>query len=244
MVSLRKITSRPIVTSVLSLLAASYLRIVWYTGRWTVENQHIASSMVAKGKPFIACFWHGRMLMIPNAWIYKAPVRILISQHRDGVFISRTLKHLGVGTISGSSSKGGGSALIGIVRALKRGEYIGITPDGPRGPRMRAAPGAISAAKLSGAALLPITFSASRCRIFFSWDRFVLPFPFTRGVVRIGHPIEVPRDADESLTEQTRQTLERVLIDLTMTLDSELGRYPVSPEEANSEADPSAPRGN
>ncbi len=244
MASLRKLSRRPLVTSVLSWLAARYLRIVWYTGRWTVENQNIASSMVIEGKPFIACFWHGRMLMIPNAWIYKAPVRILISHHRDGVFISRALKHLGVGTIAGSSSRGGGSALIGMVRALKRGEYIGITPDGPRGPRMRVAPGAISAAKLSGAALLPITFAASHCRIFFSWDRFVLPFPFTRGVVRIGHPIEVPHDADESLIEQIRQNLEQVLIDLTMTLDSELGCGPISPEEDLSGADLSAPSDN
>ena len=243
MSAIRRIAQRPLVTAALSWLAARYLRFVWNTGRWTVENQKVATSMVAEGKPFIACFWHGRMLMIPNAWVYKAPVSILISHHRDGVFISRTLGHLGVGTIAGSSSRGGGSALIAMVRALKRGEYIGITPDGPRGPRMRVAPGAIFAAKLSGAALLPVTFAASRHRVFLSWDRFVLPFPFTRGVIRVGDPIEVPCQTDEIRAEEIRQNLEQVLIDLTMTLDSELGHEPVLPEESQSIAEFSASRG-
>ena len=218
----------------LSWLTARYIRLVWHTGRWQIENGDIAAGLVKEGKPFIACFWHGRMLMIPNAWVYPARVSILISYHRDGIFISRTLRHLGVGTIAGSSSRGGSNALIAIVRALKRGEYIGITPDGPRGPRMRVAPGAISAAKLSGAALLPVTFVASRCRVFSSWDRFVLPYPFARGVVRIGDPIQVPRDADERESEHYRQTLERTLIELTMTLDSEFGREPVVPDESRS----------
>ena len=169
--------------------------------------------------------------MIPNAWTYDAPISILISQHRDGVFISRTLQHLGVGTISGSSSRGGGGALIAMVRALKRGEYIGITPDGPRGPRMRVAPGAVTAARLSGARLLPVSFAASRCRMLSSWDRFVLPYPFSRGVVRIGTPIPVSPDADDFECESIRSQLEQALIDLTTTLDSELGLEPVSPED-------------
>ena len=231
MSSMRKLARRPKVAAALSWLAAKYIRLVWFTGNWKVENQEIAAALVANNKPFIACFWHGRMLMIPNAWVYDVPMSILISRHRDGVLISQTLQHLKVGTIAGSSSKGGRGALISIVRALRRGEYIGITPDGPRGPRMRVSAGAISAAKLSGALLLPITFAASRSRVFSSWDRFMLPFPFGEGVVRIGHPIEVPRDADKKRTEQIRRELEHVLNDLTMTLDSEMGREPVLPED-------------
>ena len=243
MPSFRNISRKPAAVAMLSWLAARYIRLVWRSGRWRIENAIVADKLVQEGKPFIACFWHGRMLMIPNAWAYSAPVSILISQHRDGVFISRTLRHLGVGTIAGSSSRGGGNALIAMVRALKRGEYIGITPDGPRGPRMRVAPGAISAAKLSGALLLPVTFAAARSRVFSSWDRFLLPYPFTRGIVRIGEPIEVPRDADENRSEELRQELERTLIDLTMTLDSELGRDPVGPDETRPVAELSASGG-
>jgi lysophospholipid acyltransferase (LPLAT)-like uncharacterized protein len=116
-----------------------------------------------------------------------------------------------------------------MVRALKRGEYMGITPDGPRGPRMRATPGAATAARLSGAVLLPVSYSATRRRVLGSWDRFVVPLPFSRGIIRVGAPIEVPRDTDDAGLEAVRQKLEVDLINLTMALDSELGVAPVEP---------------
>lgn len=239
----RRFVRHPAVSAALSWLAARYIRLVWLTGRWRIENAATAEKLIADGRPFIACFWHGRMLMIPNAWKYDAPISILISHHRDGVFISRTLGHLGVGTIAGSSSRGGASALAGMVRALKRGEYMGITPDGPRGPRMRAAPGAAAAARLSGAVLLPVSYSASCRRVLSSWDRFVVPFPFTRGIVRIGQPIEVARDADEDALERARHRLETELISLTDALDTELGVDRIAPAAADSPAGPTAKSG-
>jgi lysophospholipid acyltransferase (LPLAT)-like uncharacterized protein len=229
MAAASRLMRRPAVSAALSWLAARYIRLVWITGRWQVENIDIADRMIADGTPFIACFWHGRMLMIPNAWKYSARMSILISHHRDGIFISRTLAHLGIGTIAGSSSRGGAGALVSMVRALKRGEYMGITPDGPRGPRMRATPGAATAARLSGAVLLPVSYSATRRRVLGSWDRFVVPLPFSRGIIRVGAPIEVPRDTDDAGLEAVRQKLEVDLINLTMVLDSELGVAPVEP---------------
>lgn len=232
MAAASRLIRRPAVSAVLSWLAARYIRLVWITGSWRIENAQIADRMIADGTPFIACFWHGRMLMIPNAWKYDARMSILISHHRDGVFISRTLAHLGIGTIAGSSSRGGGGALVGMVRALKRGEYMGITPDGPRGPRMRAAAGAVAAARLSGAKLLPVSYSAARRRVLGSWDRFVVPLPFSRGIVRLAAPIDVSPDADETALETTRLALEATLIDLTAALDAELGVDPVEPAPA------------
>jgi len=229
MAAARRLVRHPAVSAVLSWLAARYIRLVWLTGRWRIDHVEIADELVANGRPFIACFWHGRMLMIPNAWKYDAPISILISQHRDGLFISRTLRYLGVGTIAGSSSRGGGGALIGMVRALKRGEYMGITPDGPRGPRMRAAPGAAAAARLSGAVLLPVSYSATRRKVLTSWDRLIVPLPFTRGIVRIGQPIEVAPDADEAELERIRQQLEERMIALTDALDTELGVDRIEP---------------
>lgn len=227
--SARGFVRHPVVGAILSWIAALYIRLVWLTGRWRIENGEIADRLISDKRPFIACFWHGRMLMIPNAWKYDARISILISQHRDGIFISRTLGHLGVGTIAGSSSRGGGGALVAMVRALKRGEYVGITPDGPRGPRMRAAAGAAMAARLSGAVLLPVSYSATRRKVLSSWDRFILPLPFTRGILRIGQPIDVPRDADDTAIEHARVRLETELIALTDALDTELGVDRVEP---------------
>lgn len=229
MAAARNLMRSPAAGAVLSWLAANYIRLVWITGRWRVENTETVKRMVDAGQPFIACFWHGRMLMLPCAWRHKPRLSVLISQHRDGLLISRAIRNLGLGTIAGSSSRGGAGALAAMVRTLKRGEYVGITPDGPRGPRMHAAPGAVAAARLSGALLLPMSYSASRCRILSSWDRFMVPLPFTRGIIRMGEPIAVPRDADADTVEQVRRRLEQDLVALTAALDTELGVEKVEP---------------
>ena len=225
----RRLLQSTMVSSFLSWLTAGYVRFIWHSGHWRIENDEIPRQLIETGKPFIACFWHGRMLMIPNAWRYRAPMRILISQHRDGVFISQTLRHLGVGTIKGSSTRGGGGALITMIRALKQGGYVGITPDGPTGPRMRVAPGTITAAKLSGAALLPVSYGATRRKILATWDRFLLPMPFSKGVIRIGTPILISPDATATEVEAARNTLEAELIALTHAIDTDLGVTPVEP---------------
>lgn len=230
MPSTRNLMRKPAVRNALSWIAARYIRLVWITGRWEVRNSASVAGLIADGTPVIACFWHGRMLMMANMWPYDRPMAVLISRHRDGQFISRTLEWLRIGTISGSSSRGGGNALVAMVHALRDGTCIAITPDGPRGPRMRVAPGAAIAAKLSGAVLLPVSYSARWRIVSGSWDRMLVPLPFTRGIVAIGEPIRVLRDADDDETARIRQTLETELNALSDALDAELGVDRIAPE--------------
>ncbi len=218
-----------IATGLLGLLTILYIRLVWRLGRWEIENEEIPQNFIDEKLPFIACFWHGRMLMIPRAWVYDAPINILISEHRDGLFISKILGYLGIGTISGSSSHGGREGLLAMVRALKRGEYVGITPDGPKGPRMRVSTGTVVTAKLSGAALIPISYGATKRKVFPSWDRFVFPLPFSNGVVRIGTPIFIQPDASVIELEVYRKRLECDLIELTQGVDKDLGTEKIEP---------------
>jgi len=212
---------------VVTWCAARYIRLVWRTGRWSVENTAAVEDFVRARKPFIACFWHGRLLMIPQAWPYDAPMSILISRHRDGRLIAETIARLGIGTITGSSSKGGRAALRGMLRALEAGEYIGITPDGPRGPRMRVGAGVIRAASLARVPIVPVTYSASRRRVFRSWDRFILALPFSRGIIRVGDMIEPPDDNDEIAVERARHKLETSLNEMTRELDVGFGLPPI-----------------
>lgn len=230
MAVVRRATRHDALSRILSRCAAGYIRLVWITGRWRVESSERVSEMLENGEPLIGCFWHGRMLMVPNLWRgRRMKMNILISQHRDGVFISRTLSALGIHTISGSTSRGGGAGLLGIVRALKRGECVGITPDGPRGPLMSVAPGAAVAAGMSGAPLVPVTYGARWRIVASSWDRFVIPLPFTRGIIRIGDPIGVPRDADKATLADFNARLEDELVRLTNEVDETLGVDPVRP---------------
>jgi lysophospholipid acyltransferase (LPLAT)-like uncharacterized protein len=231
MASARRLLENTIIQAVICWCAAAYIRLVWVTGRWEVENTETLDGLVEDGKPFIICFWHGRLLMFPPAWRWSSKISILISRHRDGRVIARALRHFGVGTIEGSTSRGGGKALRDLLRALKNGEYIGVTPDGPRGPRMRASVGVVQVARLTNAPILPTSYAVSRRRVLGSWDRFVLALPFTRGVIRVGELIPPPRTGDEADIEVTRKQVEDSLNELTTTLDARFGHAPIEPAE-------------
>lgn len=156
-------------------------------------------------------------------------MRMLISQHRDGEYIAQTIGHLGLGTVRGSSAKpgkkekGGTGAVRSMVKSLAQGEYVGITPDGPRGPRQIADAGIIALAKLSGAPIIAASFATTRRRHLKSWDRFLIALPFSRGVFVWGDPIHVTRDADAQMMELARLTLQATLNRITAEADALCG---------------------
>lgn len=210
-------------------LAAQYIRLVWATGRWRVEGDAEARRLWDQGRPFILAFWHNRLLMMPRSWRRGTPIHMLISQHRDGQLIARTVAHFGIRTVAGSSTRGGAGALRGMLKALKAGECVGITPDGPKGPRQHASDGIVAVARLSGCPILPATYAVERRRLLRSWDRFVVPLPFTRGIIRWGAPLAVPRDADEAALEQARRQVEDALNALAAAADIHMGVEPIPP---------------
>ncbi|MGI8402678.1 MAG: lysophospholipid acyltransferase family protein, partial [Gemmatimonadaceae bacterium] len=133
---------------------------------------------------------HGHLL--PGLWHHRNEgVTVLISEHRDGEIVARAAESLGYGLIRGSTTRGGGRALISLVRELRAGHEIAITPDGPRGPARKFAPGALVAAQRSDAFILPVAVSASRSWRLKSWDRFMIPKPFARVTIAYGPPTKV-----------------------------------------------------
>jgi len=114
-------------------------------------------------------------------------------------------------SIRGSTTSGGAMALRAAVRALRGGKDVGFTPDGPRGPRHKVQMGVIQAARMSGAPIVPVAFSASRKRVLGSWDGFIVPAPFSRGVFVYGRPIEVPQKTADGGMEAARLTVEQAL---------------------------------
>jgi len=233
---IRKILQNDRLRRFVCRLAAAYIRLVRLTGRWRTVRGEVAEEFWKSGKPFILAFWHGRLLMMPYSWNRRVPINMLISPHRDGRLIADTVSHFGIKSMTGSSTRGGAGALRAMVRALKNGESIGITPDGPSGPRMRCGMGAIAVAKYSGAVIIPVSVGAGRRRILSSWDRFMVALPFGGGVIVWGEPIEVAADADETALEAARRQVEESLNALTEEADLLSGQKTlIGPEETAGE---------
>ena len=209
--------------------AAHYIRLVRHTGRWTMVGGEIPQKFWDAGKPFILAFWHGRLLMMPYCWDHRRTIYMLISQHRDGQLIARTVGHFGIRTAAGSTTRGGAQALRAMVKALANGDYVGVTPDGPRGPRMRASDGIVSVARLSGVPVIPVAYGITRGRFLNSWDRFLVAWPFGRGVIVWGEPIHVDRHAEGDASEAARRQVEDGLNAVTRQADRLTGRTPVEP---------------
>jgi hypothetical protein len=160
---------------------------------------------------------------------------VLSSNHRDAEALVRILRKFGIEQARGSSTSGGATGLRQILRKVAEGCDVGLTPDGPRGPRRRVQPGVVAIARFTGLPIIPVTFSASPSRRLRSWDRTLVPKFFSKGVFIYGDPIVVPRNADDRAQEDGRLALERELDRITdladdaVTLAREDARPPVVP---------------
>ena len=218
-----------VVQPALIWLVQLYIRLVYHSSRWTVGGGDIPLALQAAQQPFIVAFWHGRLLMLPLMWRRRAALHMLISGHRDGRVIAGAIAYFGIDSIAGSTSAGGAAALRSMVRRLRDGDCVGITPDGPDGPAMRVSVGLIAAARLSGVPIVAMTYATSRRRILNSWDRFHLALPLSRGAFLWGEPIHIPPTLDAEETERWRALVEERMIALTAEADRRVGREATAP---------------
>jgi lysophospholipid acyltransferase (LPLAT)-like uncharacterized protein len=168
-------------------------------------------------EPAIFAIWHNRLAIAMSVWSWgrrrqpHARLAALISASRDGGLLARTFSNFGVVPIRGSTSRRGPQAFIELVRILRAGSHVAITPDGPRGPKYIVQPGIISLAQVSGSPIIP-TGAILRPRIQLrSWDRFQIPLPLSRCELVLGKPVYIPREASEQDRERARQELEAEL---------------------------------
>jgi hypothetical protein len=214
-------------------LGAGLIRLVKMTMRIEIVACPCWEARDGEREGIIYAFWHNRLLLMHYVSRGRRAAA-LISQHRDGEFISRTIARFGYSSVRGSSTRGGGMALRRMPRLLKGGTDIAITPDGPRGPRYRVQPGVIYLARLSGRPIYPVTFASDRFHSFNSWDRFQVPRLFSRGVFVWGEPMRVRRGDD---LEEKRKELEAILGDITARADGWFSRESRLTERPNSIAE-------
>lgn len=221
--------------SVASAFISFYIWLVFRTCRWEFIGRENSDALEREAGGFIVAFWHQRLLL--GAAVRretKKRVFMLISAHRDGEIIANGVAPFGVEFIRGSAAnpkkkdkaKSGAPALAQMLAALKDGHVVGVTPDGPRGPRGVAQPGVIRLAQMSGAPILPAAYSVSGGRFLKSWDRFLLARPFSKGCFLAGEPIRIPKNATPEEIEEKRQLLQKALTEAADRADTEVGRSP------------------
>jgi lysophospholipid acyltransferase (LPLAT)-like uncharacterized protein len=182
-------------------IGGAVLRLLATTWRFQIRNEEAIQSLRAEKRAFIFSLWHGQLL--PLIWHHRhQDIAILVSEHRDGELIARVAQSIGYRLIRGSSSHGGERALLGLVRDLREGREVAVTPDGPRGPACHYAAGALIAAHRSGAVILPIAAHASSAWRLNSWDRFLIPKPFASVTVAYGNPVHVIAGDARAAAEQ------------------------------------------
>jgi lysophospholipid acyltransferase (LPLAT)-like uncharacterized protein len=178
-------------------LGVLLLRLLAATWRVRATGDEIVRGFRAARQPIVFTLWHGQML--PLLWHHRGQgVAVLISEHRDGEIVARVAAALGFRTVRGSTYRGADRALVGLVRELRAGRDVAVTPDGPRGPARQFAPGALVAAQRSGAPIVTVGMAASRAWRLRSWDGFMIPKPFARVVVAYGTATVEPGTARDA----------------------------------------------
>lgn len=244
----KSLLGNPIFQFIVGRLMGGYMLFVGVTTRWTrVNRAAVEPFWKPDGGKVIACIWHGRFALIHKMWSFKAGVpkaKMLISQSREGGIVAHTSRTVGAEVIRGSEAKKGSAkpkraieATRDMARHIEGGGAMAMTPDGPRGPRMRAKRGPVVLAKIASAPLLPLTWATSHRIVFDSWDRFVLPLPFGRGALIWGNPISPPApDAGDAEIEAVRLALETELNRIAAEADRMAGVVLIEPAPAQAEA--------
>ncbi|WP_428739417.1 lysophospholipid acyltransferase family protein [Sulfurimonas sp.] len=168
--------SRVLALIFIPLIGSLLIRFLYYTNKKVYHSTESISE-----EPIIFACWHGELLMLPYLYSYyrkKPHAKVLISPHFDGKLISKTIEYFGLGTLAGSSDKSPAKVLIQAIKTLKEGYDIGITPDGPKGPRHEVADGIVVMAQKAKAKIVLVEIKPTKFWQFNSWDRFTVPKPF------------------------------------------------------------------
>lgn len=212
---LKKITKLKIIRHLLGYLIYRYLKVVYSTTKWQIINENF--NLASTGA--IYAFWHGKLAMMPYVFPSNRIMNILISTHTDGDIIKIAMHHFGLQTINGSSKRNPTMALRMIIKKAKNNENIAITPDGSRGPAYQINGNIIEIAKLVKLPIIPVSYAVNKKKILNSWDKFMIPLLFNRGVLIYGEPIIVNQNDDANQIANLKNLLAVTLSNITKQAD-------------------------
>ena len=204
----------------LSLVGALYVYIVYISSKKIFINKSSFNKLILENKSFIYALWHDQLLLSPLTWQTQNRIDILISKHKDGDIIADLIRYHGFNSIRGSTNnpskekeKNTISSIRKIIKTLKANVSIGITPEGPRGPRHRVSEGTINIARISNKKILPMALAYKEQWVLNTWDKFIIPKPFNKICIVWGDPIDIEINKIDVPIQQ--EALEKSLINIT-----------------------------
>ncbi len=201
-------------------LGPPLFRATYSSLRFDVAGDEHLESTWRSGLPVVFITWHGRIL--PLLYLFRDHrIVMLVSQHRDGEYLARIGHGLGYESVRGSSTRGGFRALRDLVRQLRCGRSLAITPDGPQGPREQLKPGALQAARITEAPVVPVMAGSRQSWWVEGWDSFMIPRPFAEVRVAVGEPRQISRDCSVRDLVKHAELLESQLRELKGQVDGE-----------------------
>ena len=194
-----------IIDLILTKIVALFLRVIFFTCRKEFIISAETQEIIKTNNNCLVAFWHQSVLMLPFLYLHickninqEARIAVLISAHRDGRLIAKVASYFKIDSVAGSSSRNSITASRELLERLEQGSFIAITPDGPKGPAKKIKEGIIRLAEISNKPVIPVKVEVSKAFYFKSWDRMILPLPFSKITFRLLDPIA----AENSLTLQ------------------------------------------
>jgi lysophospholipid acyltransferase (LPLAT)-like uncharacterized protein len=209
----RRFTLRQRITlRIIIFLGYWFIRIIGPTLRICVSREDGAQETIEQ-RPVVASFWHA--CIIPATYVFRnLGIRVMSSFSYDGEYMGRIIRKFGFVPVKGSSSRSSVRALLGLRRALEEGWTVAFSIDGPRGPRHKVKPGPVALGRSAGVPLTMFHMAVEKAWVLNTWDRLIIPKPFSRVLLRIGKLISVPPDAPDAdidlYTAQLQESLDRV----------------------------------
>jgi lysophospholipid acyltransferase (LPLAT)-like uncharacterized protein len=186
---LLKKLSRKLAFILVPLIGSLLIRLIYLT---TKRTFHTPANIPEE--PCVIGFWHGDLLMQPFSyynWKKSPKIAVMISDHFDGELLARTMRYFGLETVRGSSRKGAARALIQAIKKVKDGYDLGLTPDGPKGPRFSMSEGIVAIAQKTDSPIILQSSIPSRYWQLSSWDKFLIPKPFSHIDFYCSEPFKV-----------------------------------------------------
>ena len=217
----KKIIKNFYVQHFLAFISFLYIKTVKVTSVIIEKNIETPQFFWNNNKPFILAFWHNQLMMISYCWKSNNKINILASGHSDGRFGAIIGKYFKLNNIQTSSTEKTIS-LKPIFKLLKKSNYIGITPDGPRGPNQKVSEGIIKISRATQVPIIPIGFASSKFIKLKSWDSFLITKPFSKCAFVWGQSITIPKNSTDNEIKEYKNILENQINDCVDTAKKEI----------------------